>query len=33
MSTKKILAVLVALLFARASRKHPELELDQPNKL
>ena len=28
-----VAAVLVALLFARASRKHPELELDQPNKL
>jgi len=27
-----VAAVAVALLFARASRRHPELELDAPNK-
>jgi len=28
-----IAAVAVALLFARSSRRHPELALDAPNKL
>ena len=27
-----VAAVAVALLFARASKRHPELELDAPNK-
>jgi hypothetical protein len=27
-----VAAVGIALLFARASRKHPELALDAPNK-
>ena len=28
-----VAAVVIALLFARASRRHPELQLDTPNKL